>query len=380
MSSLIALVVGTRPEAIKMAPIALRLANAHWCQTHVIVSGQHDSMLAQTMASCGLMADTCLPYVGAELPLTSIVARLLEGMRASLDALRPAMILTQGDTATAFAATLAAFYARVPVGHVEAGLRTWNLDHPFPEETHRQAISRMATLHFAPTAAAAANLLNDGVPSDRVFLTGNTIVDQLQVATKDSNGDFRSPSRDGRRIVIVTLHRRELRPLLEDVVAGLTAAAAQFPDLEFIWPMHPSIAGAAKELLGTHHAFTLLSPLPHGQFIHMLKHAKVVVTDSGGVQEEAALLGIPLIIARYVTERPEVLRRNRAVVTGMDMRNILASMEWALGLTAGNESIDDFGNGEAAAKIEQALAMWFSEHEPCPSRKSSPRVAMMQPR
>jgi UDP-N-acetylglucosamine 2-epimerase (non-hydrolysing) len=361
----IGVIFGTRPEVIKLVPVIERLRATDWCQVALLPSGQHGHLLRQAMSECGL-ENLPLPPPPPPQDPARLVRTLAERLRAMLEGVCPDMVLVHGDTATALAGAEAAVELHIPVGHVEAGLRTYDLDHPYPEEHHRQTIARLARLHFAPTPAAAGNLLNEGVDPSTVLMTGNTIVDMLQrvrLATA-------SPYPDTERLAIVTLHRRELLPHLDKVVAGLHAAVDSHPELRVVIPLHtnPAVAEPLRAAFGHHPRVDVIPALPYPQFLGLLSNASVVVTDSGGVQEEASILGVPLVIARQVTERPEVLMNGRAVVAGFDAGAIRNAVFWALGLGPATGRDDFLGDGRAAERIEQGLKDFLvPRHNPASS-------------
>lgn len=349
---LVGIVFGTRPDVIKLVPVITRLRAAGWCEVALLPTGQHGHLLRQVMRECGLP-----PMPLAPPPLLQDPARLVRALtaraRAMLDSVRPHIALVHGDTATALAGAQAAVDLGIPVGHVEAGLRTYDLQNPYPEEQYRQTIARLAQLHFAPTPAAGRNLLNEGIAPASVFVTGNTIVDMIQSVRLASTERIR----DGERLAVVTLHRRELTPYLDQVVAGLNSAVDCHPDLRVVFPLHhnPAIAEPLRAAFGHHPRIELIPALPYPKFLALLARASVVVTDSGGVQEEAAVLGVPLVVARRLTERPEVLTNGRGVVTGFDAAAIQQAVVWALGLGSATDRDVGLGDGHAAERIEMAL-------------------------
>ncbi len=349
---LIAIVFGTRPEVIKLVPVITRLRAAQWCKVALLPTGQHGHLLGQAMNECGLQPMPLPPPPMLQDP-ARLVRTLTQRARAMLDAVRPHLVLVHGDTATALAGAQAAVDLGLPLGHVEAGLRTYDLQNPYPEEQNRQTIARLAQLHFAPTAAAGRNLLNEGIASTSVFVTGNTIVDMLQSVRLTAA----APIRDGERLAVVTLHRRELVPYLDQVVAGLNSAVDCHADLRVVIPLHhnPAIAEPLRAAFGHHPRIELIPALPYPKFLALLASACLVVTDSGGVQEEAAILGVPLVVARRLTERPEVLSNGRGVVTGFDAIAIEQAVDWALRLGPATGRDDGLGDGRAAERIELVL-------------------------
>lgn len=364
----IGVVLGTRPEVIKMAPVIERLRDAGWCRVTLLPSGQHGALLRQAFADAGFDAGLDgasggpAPPLPAPLPAPppSDPARLVDALARRLRTLMEKgafdLVLVHGDTASALAGAQAAAALGIAVGHVEAGLRTYDLKNPFPEEGHRQSIARLASLHFAPTPGAAENLRREGIPDERILVTGNTIVDALRRIAPVT------PDRPAAGAALVTLHRRELLPHLPAVLDGLRDALRRYADLRLVLPVHPNPAVAAplRAAFGTEPRVALVEPLPHPQFLGLLQRARLVVTDSGGVQEEAAVLGVPLVIVRRVTERPEVLESGRAVLTGFDPAAIAAAIGWALALPPAGPgratpSAALLGDGRASLRIERFL-------------------------
>jgi UDP-N-acetylglucosamine 2-epimerase len=364
-------VLGTRPEAIKLAPVLLALRAATDMQSLLCLSGQHREMLDPMLANFGLKADLDLALMQAGQSLTHITQSVLAGVSAALQAERPDWLLVQGDTTTAMAAALAAFYERVPVAHVEAGLRTYDPKKPWPEEINRRLISPMAALHFAPTAAAAQNLLNEGLPAADVIVTGNTVIDALQAMLARPGaaaawGDWlasHAPALAGarRRIVLVTLHRREsLGAPLAGLCQVLQSLAAR-GDVEVVFPVHlnPQVQQVVQATLAGRPGMHLLPPLDYRHFVALLQSCHLVLTDSGGLQEEAAALDKPVVVARDRTERPEALQAGTAVLGGTDGAALLQVCNALLDDDAAYRRMAQapcpFGDGQAAARIVQAL-------------------------
>jgi UDP-N-acetylglucosamine 2-epimerase (non-hydrolysing) len=366
---LIGIVFGTRPEVIKLVPVIARLRAADWCKLALLPTGQHGHLLRQAMSECGLPPMPLPPPPLLHDP-ARLVRTLTQRARLMFDTVRPRLVLVHGDTATALAGAQAAVELGIPVGHVEAGLRTYDLQNPYPEEQNRQTIARLAQLHFAPTPAARCNLLGEGIAPASVFMTGNTTVDMLQSVRLAAG----APIRDGERLAVVTLHRRELVPSIDQVVAGLSSAVECHPDLRVVIPLHhnPAIAQPLRAAFGHHPRIELIAALPYPKFLALLASASVVVTDSGGVQEEAAILGVPLVVARRLTERPEVLTSGRGVVTGFDAAAIQQAVGWALGLGPATGLADDsLGDGHAADRIEMVLKDFLCRpsHRPIPPER-----------
>jgi UDP-N-acetylglucosamine 2-epimerase (non-hydrolysing) len=352
MKPCIAIVMGTRPEVIKLAPVVARLRAAGWCRVAPIYSGQQAELVRQTLAEFGLAAgDVPSPPACTGDPV-ELVNRLSDQLRPALSSLKSDFVLVHGDTATALAGARTAVRLGLNVGHVEAGLRTYDLQHPFPEEGHRQAIAKLARVHFAPTPVAAANLAREGIAASAVMMTGNTIVDAMSPRVST----LRETS-SATPLAIVTLHRRELAPHLVSVLRGLSMVLQRQQNLFMIVPAHPNpaITVPLRAALGDHHRVSIVAPLPHMRFLDLLQRAAVVITDSGGVQEEAAILGIPLVVVRQVTERPEILDNGLSRVTGFGSQALVDGVSWALSQGRVETRAAGFGDGRASDRIEQGL-------------------------
>jgi UDP-N-acetylglucosamine 2-epimerase (non-hydrolysing) len=367
-------VVGTRPEAVKMAPVLLALARrADRFESVLVSTAQHREMLDQVLGVFGLVPEVDLGVMRPDQTLFDITERALEGTRELLDRLRPDLLLVQGDTTTVFAASLAAFYLRVPVGHVEAGLRSWDLANPFPEEANRRFTDAIATLHFAPTAGARDNLLREGVRPAQVHVTGNTVVDALQLALTRLDGLPVDPAlkpalESGARLVAVTAHRRENHgPRLVEICLGLRRLVERFPDVAVVYPVHlnPNVQRTVREVLEGVPRVFLVPPLDYWSFVRLLAASDVILTDSGGVQEEAPSLGKPVLVLREVTERPEAVDAGLARVIGTDAEVIVAETARLLTDPAAyrrmtEATVNPFGDGTAGRRIVQILAEHFS--------------------
>lgn len=355
MKRCVAIVLGTRPEAIKLLPLIEQLSSASWCRVELVASGQQAPLLRQALAATG-WRDLDVPPVPPRTPhVASRLGLLADQLRPRLASLRPDVVVVHGDTATAMAGAQVAQALGLRIAHVEAGLRTYDLAHPYPEEAYRQAIARLGWLHFAPTQAAADNLIREGVPPGQVVVTGNTIVDTLLrdgvPAAAASRGD------GGRRMAIVTLHRHELEPELDGVVEGLRCVLSDHADLQLRIPTHPNLAvtrGLQCALAG-HGQVHWFEPLPHADFLALLRRADLVITDSGGVQEEAAVLGIPMVVVRKATERPEVMAGGRTRLAGFDAQALRCAVAWALQLGPSHGVPGLLGDGQAAVRIAQTL-------------------------
>lgn len=365
-------VVGTRPEAIKMAPLVLALQHDSRFDAKFCVTGQHRQMLDQVLDLFGLVPDYDLNIMKAGQDLTDVTSAILIGMREVLAEARPDVVLVHGDTATTLAATLAAYYARVPVGHVEAGLRTGNLYSPWPEEGNRRLTGAIARLHFAPTEQSRANLLAEGVNPDRVSVTGNTVIDALKLVLARIEADpmlraeAARPSDflpQDRRIVLVTGHRREsFGGGFERICTALGIIADRFPDSDIVYPMHmnPQVREPVTRLLGGHANIHLIEPLDYLPFVHLMNRAHLIITDSGGIQEEAPSLGKPVLVMRDTTERPEAVEAGTVRLVGTDVDVIVDAASTLLADAAAWQAMsfahNPYGDGQAVSRILATLA------------------------
>ena len=359
-------VFGTRPEAIKMAPVVHRLRDEPGrFESIVCVSAQHRAMLDQVLEVFDLRADHDLDLMTPGQAPGEVVARVLQHLPPLLRDVRPDLLLVQGDTMTTFAAAFAAYLEKIPSGHVEAGLRTGDRYRPFPEEMNRVLTSRLASLHFAPTATARDRLLAEGVPPGDVHLTGNTVIDAL-LATRRPDYQFRTPALAAlvpeARVVLVTTHRREsFGAPLRSTCAALRDLVERFPDIHVVLPVHPNpdVKATVESLLCDLPRTTLIPPVDYVEFVHLMDRAHLILTDSGGVQEEAPSLGKPVLVLRDVTERPEGVDAGTAVIVGTDRARIV---ETASTLLASPEAyarmanaVSPYGDGHASERIVQAI-------------------------
>jgi UDP-N-acetylglucosamine 2-epimerase (non-hydrolysing) len=370
-------VFGTRPEAIKMAPVVKALEAVPGFATRVVVTAQHREMLDQVLDLFEIKADYDLNVMQDGQSLTEITTRVLTRLDEVLDAEQPDMILVHGDTTTTFAAALAAFYHQVAVGHVEAGLRTHQKYFPFPEELNRRLTGVLADLHFAPTAKARDNLLVEGVPPERIQITGNTAIDALFMTVRP-NYKFSEPHLNTldfkqNRIIVLEAHRREnLGEPLEEIFRAVAALVERHADVQIVFPVHlnPKVQEPARRILGDHPRVHLLSPLGYGDFANLLARAYLILTDSGGIQEEAPALGRPVLVLRSVTERPEAVAAGTVRVVGTETGTILAAAEELLSNPAAYERMaraaNPYGDGRAAWRIRTGLEYWFGLREEAP--------------
>ncbi|MEB3167738.1 MAG: UDP-N-acetylglucosamine 2-epimerase (non-hydrolyzing) [Synechococcaceae cyanobacterium] len=376
---LITIVLGTRPEAIKLAPVILAFQACPDFRTRVVLTGQHREMVAQVMALFGLSADRDLRLMTPNQTLTHVTCAALQGLRLEFSAHRPALVLVQGDTTTAFASALAAFYEQIPVGHVEAGLRTDNLFDPFPEEANRRLISQLALLHFAPTERAALNLRASGVMGE-ILTTGNTVIDAL-LRMASSNPSLAIPRLDWeqQRVLLATVHRREnWGERLQSIAAGFLGVLDQFPDTALLLPLHrnPTVREPLQACLGDHPRAFLCEPLDYGQLVAAIRGCTLLLTDSGGLQEEAPALGKPVLVLRRTTERPEAVEAGTARLIGTDSEAIVAATAKLLtdpqAYGAMAQARNPFGDGKASERIV-AAARRFVNADPASSPTAADR-------
>lgn len=366
---------GTRPEAIKMAPVVRAIAAGGVFQCRVCVTGQHRQMLDQVLRLFAIAPDDDLDIMQHNQDLGDITSRVLQGMRVVFERTRPDMLLVQGDTTTCFAGALAGFYAGVPVGHVEAGLRTGNLAAPFPEEANRQLTSRLATLHFAPTTGARKNLLDEGIREDRIFVTGNTVIDALlsvrQLAAREIDfqqfGTAAKVIEEHEPYVLVTGHRREnFGRGFTNICEAIATLARHHPQVHFVYPVHlnPLVQQPVHAMLGGLDNVHLIAPLEYVPFVLAMDRCRLILTDSGGVQEEAPSLGKPVLVMREITERPEAVEAGTVMLVGTDQEKIVTECERLLAVGEGGGTdkkiVNPYGDGRAAERIVTALGDFFS--------------------
>lgn len=370
-------VFGTRPEAIKMAPLALALAADARFEARVCVTGQHREMLDQVMRLFGLAADVDLAVMRPGQDLTGVATAMLEGLAPVFAQTPPDIVLVHGDTLTTLAASLSAYWHRIPVGHVEAGLRTGDLYSPWPEEANRKLTGGLAALHFAPTDSAAQNLLGEGVDVATIAVTGNTVIDALLKVVGRLRADARlraEVTRDlplpapGRRLVLVTGHRREsFGGGFERICAALAQIADRHADVDIVYPMHlnPNVREPVTRLLSGRANVRLIEPLDYLPFVAMLDAATLILTDSGGVQEEAPSLGKPVLVMRDTTERPEAVAAGTVRLVGTDTQAIVREanrlLDDADAYAAMSGVHNPYGDGQAVPRIVERLVAWGAQ-------------------
>lgn len=354
-------VFGTRPEAVKMAPVVAELRQHPQIESKVLVTAQHREMLDQVLDIFGITPDYDLDVMQEDQTPIDVAAEVLQRIQPILRDERPDWILVQGDTTTVLAAALAAFYSGARVGHVEAGLRTYDRHNPFPEEINRVLADHLSDLHFAPTETAKQALLKEGISPQRIHVTGNTVIDALRViVARPANGSSPSFPAD-KRLVLVTAHRREnFGEPFANVLAALKRIADR-DDVHLIYPVHPNpnVRGPAYEVLGNHPNVTLLPPMDYLAFAHLMVRAHLILSDSGGIQEEAPGLGVPVLVMRRVTERPEAVAAGTAKLVGTDTTTIVVEAFRLLDDPAAHSemarAVNPFGDGHAAERIVSIL-------------------------
>lgn len=372
-------IFGTRPEAIKMAPVVRLLGQyASSLQRCVVVTAQHRSMLDQVLEIFDITPDYDLNLMQPDQSLASITARILTGMEPVLTREQPDLVLVQGDTTTAFIGGLTAFYHHIPVGHIEAGLRTHDNYNPFPEEINRHFLDVLSDLCFAPTGTARQELLDENIPDQRILVTGNTVIDALLIAANRPH-EFQDPALrqipfdEAHRVVLVTAHRREsLGGPMTDICLALRDLLEAHKDLQVIFPVHlnPNVRATVWSILHGVERAWLLDPLDYLDFVHLMKRSHLVVTDSGGIQEEAPALGKPVLVIREKTERPEAIELGTARLVGTTRQGIVAAASRLLDDPAEyarmQQAVNPYGDGQASARIVQAVRHFFGLTDKAP--------------
>jgi UDP-N-acetylglucosamine 2-epimerase (non-hydrolysing) len=388
----LSVIFGTRPEAIKLAPIIVKLREESSLECRLCVTAQHREMLDQVLELFGIKPDLDLDLMRPNQSLSQLTSHAIAMLGEHLQSEQPDLVLAQGDTTTTFCAALAAFYQRIPFGHVEAGLRTGNLQAPWPEEANRVLTSRLTRLHFAPTESARENLLREGVADQAITVTGNTVIDALLIILKqvraqrpviDGLPDFLQPatSRNDKaaRLVLITGHRREnfARPF-ENICSAIADLAARFPDVHFVYPVHlnPNVREPVMRILGdgrgtnlngstagatfapTRRNIHLMEPLSYRSFVALMDRASLILTDSGGIQEEAPSVGKPVLVMREITERPEAVAAGTARLVGTDQSKIVDEVSRLLTDQSAYEVMakahNPYGDGNAAGRVVEA--------------------------
>ncbi len=364
----VCITLGTRPEAIKLAPVIQAFQRDAAFDTQVVLTGQHREMVDQVMALFDLQADADLAIMQPKQTLTDITCRSIQGLEAHFQTLKPDLVIVQGDTTTAFAAALAAFYQKIPVGHVEAGLRTDNIYSPYPEEANRRLISQITTLHFAPTAKSVEHLKASSVVGE-IHATGNTVIDALlTVAAQRPDCPIDGLDWDRHRVILATVHRRENwgQPL-EDIAAGFLAVLEAQPDTALLLPLHrnPLVRDPLTAALGDHPRVFLTEPLDYRALVGAMQRCHLLLTDSGGLQEEAPGLGKPVLVLRDTTERPEAVEAGTARLIGTDREAIrhhaLELLTNPAAYEAMAQAVNPFGDGHASERILAIVKTYLSQ-------------------
>lgn len=381
----IMLVFGTRPEAIKMAPLVQEFRkHPDQYETLVCVTGQHREMLDQVLNIFGIVPNYDLNIMKPGQDLYDVTARILSGMRDILTRTQPDVLLVHGDTTTSMAVALAAFYQQIPVGHVEAGLRTHNIYSPWPEEMNRQITGRIATYHFSPTPLSRENLLREGIDKSRILVTGNTVIDALYAVVNKMKDDVplqlslekelkaagydtgRLVTEEGRRLVLITGHRREnFGDGFLHICRAIKMLSEKYPDVDFVYPMHlnPNVRKPIKEIFGENRQSNLffIEPLEYLSFVYLMEKSHIVLTDSGGIQEEAPGLGKPVLVMRDTTERPEALEAGTVKLVGTDYDKIVSEVSSLLDdvqyYEKMSQAVNPYGDGKACERIVNSFQL-----------------------
>jgi UDP-N-acetylglucosamine 2-epimerase (non-hydrolysing) len=362
-------IFGTRPEAIKMAPVIRELESRPDVESRVVVTAQHREMLDQVVDTFNIKPDYDLEVMRPGQDLFDVTVSVLKGLKGILEVERPDLILVQGDTTTTFTGALAAFYCQIPVGHIEAGLRTYQKYAPFPEEMNRVLTTRLADIHFAPTDRSRDALLKEGINPGNIFVTGNPVIDALYQALEQPfylDPEISRAFRDNKRVILLTTHRREnLGAPLQDVYMALREVLFKHPDVAIIFPVHknPAVRSEVKSVLHGVERVYLTEPLDYLPFINVMKRTYMVLTDSGGIQEEAPALGKPVLVLREVTERPEAAAFGTARLIGTDCRKVEDEVNRLLNDEGAYQemanAVNPYGDGMAASRIIQAIYGYF---------------------
>ncbi|MBN2406542.1 MAG: UDP-N-acetylglucosamine 2-epimerase (non-hydrolyzing) [Elusimicrobia bacterium] len=379
----ILVVFGTRPEAIKMAPVIAELKRRECFGVKSAVTAQHRGMLDQVLDLFGISPEYDLDIMTRSQTLHMIVSRCMEGLRKVYEKEKPDLVLVHGDTTTTLAAALSAYYLMIPAGHVEAGLRSFDMYNPFPEEQNRRLTDSLCTLHFAPTRGNRMNLLGENVAPGSVYVTGNTVIDALKHITSKGLAPENSALRKmlpGRKFVLVTAHRREnFGKPLENICRALKKLSGDFPDLRFVYPVHlnPNVNGTVRKMLGKNGGFLLVPPVSYRDMVWLMKNCHFCFTDSGGIQEEAPSLGKPVLVLRKVTERPEAVAAGTVKVIGTGEEEIYG---WGRRILERKEvyrrfsrSVNPYGDGRAAVRTADAIEYWLGLRKKRPGDWKPPK-------
>lgn len=366
---LITFIFGTRPEAIKLAPVIITFNNSKKVTTRVLITGQHREMIKQVMELFKIKENSNLDLMRESQSLTHITCKTLEGVRDDIKQYRPDLVLVQGDTSTSFSAALAAFYEKIPIGHIEAGLRTKHFKDPYPEEANRRMISQISSIHFAPTENAKINLERFGI-FDNIYVTGNTVIDSLLLtAKKVKDFEIKGLNLDSKKIILSTVHRREnWGEKLNEIATGLKMILENNKNVVLILPMHknPKIREVLKTILGNQINAILCEPLTYNEFVAALQKSTLVITDSGGIQEEAPSLGKPVLIIRDSTEREEVVNAGVGKIVGTNKNDIYNEVNLLLNDDIAyqkmSKKINPYGDGKASERILNACCEYIKKN------------------
>ena len=363
-------VFGTRPEAIKMAPLVKELEKREEIESIVCITAQHRQMLDQVMDIFDIRADYDLDIMQSGQTLSDITTRAMKGIEGVIKEAQPDIVLVHGDTTTTFAGALASFYCQTKVGHVEAGLRTYDKYSPFPEEMNRVLTTQLTDLYFAPTENNVKNLLKENVASDKIYTTGNTVIDAIKTTVRDdyefTNDCLKTLDYKNKRVILVTAHRREnLGEPLKNICNAILDTVNAFPDVEVVYPVHlnPLVKNTAEEILGGHERIHLIAPLDVTELHNLMNKCYMVMTDSGGLQEEAPSLGKPVLVLRNETERPEAVDAGTVKVAGVDKETIKSMAKTLLSDNSEYEkmshAVNPYGDGEASRRTVDAILYSF---------------------
>lgn len=362
MKKNVLLIFGTRPEAIKMCPLVKELKTREKLNTVVCVTGQHREMLDQVLTAFGVVPDYDLSIMQAKQTLFDVTINILEKIKAVLEEVKPDLVLVHGDTSTTFVTALACFYLQIPVGHVEAGLRTYNINSPYPEEFNRQAVGIVAKYNFAPTKLSKQNLVNEGKNSETIYVTGNTAIDALKTTVRDDYTHEQLIWASDSRLIMLTAHRREnLGEPLHNMFRAIKRIVDETPDIKVIYPIHmnPVVRDAANEILGDCERIRIIEPLDVVDFHNFLAKSFLILTDSGGIQEEAPSLGKPVLVMRDTTERPEGIEAGTLKLVGTDEEVIYNTFKLLLEDENEYEKMSHasspYGDGFACKRIADVL-------------------------
>lgn len=361
-------IFGTRPEAIKMAPLVLELEKYEEIESIVTVTAQHREMLDQVLEAFDVTPDYDLNIMKSRQTLVDVATRGLEGLDGIMKEAEPDIVLVHGDTATTFIGSLAAFYNKIAVGHVEAGLRTWNKYSPYPEEMNRQLTGVIADLHFSPTEKSAQNLINEGKDESRIYITGNTAIDALHTTVREEYTHPILETIGEDKMILLTAHRREnLGEPMRNMFRAINRLLEKYDDIQIVYPMHmnPAVREVADEILGDHERVHLIEPLEVVDFHNFAARSHIILTDSGGIQEEAPSLGKPVIVLRDTTERPEGIEAGTLKLAGTEEDTIFELTDELLSDQAAYDQMakasNPYGDGEASRRIIEALLKFLNE-------------------